>query len=1108
MPSKSRTEHLNWERPIFKVLANNDTGNAPGHQGGIVVPAALRRYFPPLSNSTSATTPTVDIRLKADLYCENQYLGTVQTRYQYQTWGGVRSPEARITDQLGPLRNKARGGDLLLIQRNVDDHAYYQLRLIRQTSDEFRKVAELLGGKRWGALEIESASIAVPFDVPHQIDTKYDEDTSSTPKISSYWGAVAFATRCAHRFADAYQNDHSEPASQRTTVVEAVSVLEHRVELGGPPGLNDVVLLDGKYFDNYDINSINVALYAAREAASYTLADLSEDGEVAPNIKRMLSAIFLTALAFRSAFQEDDFDEVNDVEDIVTLAVGWSDFGEPSIADLVAEDARVITEFEKTKSSVPFPPITNAIFPPLWPRGFPSGWPSQQLSFRPRARIIRTIGDKLISGPEAAVIELVKNSYDADASFVRISLIPNPDSSKTSIVFEDDGHGMSLEDIQQKWMEPATSDKRDRQSSAKGRRLLGSKGIGRFAAARLGRYLELISTAPATNMASSGTSQFLTTRIPELDWNAFEETRYLDDVKFPVETVTSASKTGTRLTISELRDTWSISRLKDLHEELRKLLSPIPGSTANGFHIYLDLSKCTVENSGFDGNLLFRVSSEGRSDHEPYLVQPFPLLEACDYAVDGIFDEQGIFSGSIVIQRGGLEPEEIKLAVPLKTDQRETSCGLVLVKLHIFDREADAIRSSAQKAGFGSIGVREARKLLDNISGVGIYREGFRIRPYGDEENDWLALDAKRVQNPTMKIGRNQIAGIVTIDDEGASGLLERSSREGLEENGSFLRLRNLIATLLSEVVEPRRRQFRMNSGLDSRKESSFKDIYEQVQLGWSKMLVAKIPEQDRAAAEQLITRETDKLKDYLKRLEARQAQLEAHATLGLIIGEVMHQGNTPLSFVETESSRLIKWWPSLNNGSEHNQKRIQEVPRILNGMASSSGKLRTLFNALSPLSGANRGDPVLYNALKTIEDTIYLFKTKFERSGIRIEVLNQEEPKAFGYADDLATAMTNLVDNAIYWLEYHHIQDPLITIKIQTSEKRCFISVADNGVGVPIEFSNQLFDVGFSLKPHGTGLGLSIAREAIFRSGGDIELLQSARGAEFKISLPSNNIK
>ena len=129
-------------------------------------------------------------------------------------------------------------------------------------------------------------------------------------------------------------------------------------------------------------------------------------------------------------------------------------------------------------------------------------------------------------------------------------------------------------------------------------------------------------------------------------------------------------------------------------------------------------------------------------------VQPFPILDACDYAVEGIFDEAGTFAGEMTVRRAGLEPEKAQLLAPLRTDAGEEPCGIVLVRLHIFDREADAVRQTAKKAGFGTIGLREARKLLDSISGVAIYRESFRIRPYGDGENDWLTLDAKRVRTP------------------------------------------------------------------------------------------------------------------------------------------------------------------------------------------------------------------------------------------------------------------------------------------------------------------------------------------------------------------------
>jgi hypothetical protein len=120
---------------------------------------------------------------------------------------------------------------------------------------------------------------------------------------------------------------------------------------------------------------------------------------------------------------------------------------------------------------------------------------TEKLRFRPRARIIRTIGDQLISGPEAAVIELVKNSYDADATTVTLKFFPPLQPGRGRITIQDDGHGMTLSDIQDKWMEPATTSKvGSRRSPGKGRVMMGYKGIGRFAAAKLGGRMALNST--------------------------------------------------------------------------------------------------------------------------------------------------------------------------------------------------------------------------------------------------------------------------------------------------------------------------------------------------------------------------------------------------------------------------------------------------------------------------------------------------------------------------------------------------------------------------------------------------------------------------------------
>lgn len=154
------TPQPDWDAPIFKILANNDTGSAPGHQGGIVIPKDLRSFFPGLVDNTSHYRPTVDQRIDAQLFDGDKFLATVNTRYQYQTWGGARSPESRLTDQLSTLRNRASGGDILLIQRNISTLDQYRLVLVRQSSPDFALVMRLAAGRRWGVLYPERVPLA------------------------------------------------------------------------------------------------------------------------------------------------------------------------------------------------------------------------------------------------------------------------------------------------------------------------------------------------------------------------------------------------------------------------------------------------------------------------------------------------------------------------------------------------------------------------------------------------------------------------------------------------------------------------------------------------------------------------------------------------------------------------------------------------------------------------------------------------------------------------------------------------------------------------------------------------------------------------------------
>lgn len=141
-----------WGQPLFKVLAHNDTGAAVGHQGGILIPKAMRKYFPVLNGIVSDLQPTIDQRLTAQLFIEEKYLGSVSTRYQFQTWTGKRKPESRITDELGPMRNSAEQGDILIFQKSTTEDLSYCLTLVRKTSKFYPVVLPRTNNRRWGEL--------------------------------------------------------------------------------------------------------------------------------------------------------------------------------------------------------------------------------------------------------------------------------------------------------------------------------------------------------------------------------------------------------------------------------------------------------------------------------------------------------------------------------------------------------------------------------------------------------------------------------------------------------------------------------------------------------------------------------------------------------------------------------------------------------------------------------------------------------------------------------------------------------------------------------------------------------------------------------------------
>jgi putative restriction endonuclease len=181
-------ENSDWDKPFFKVLAPNDTGGSVGHQGGMVIPQALRPFFPGLTGVTSASSPTIDRHIIGDLYDGTTFLSRVRTRYQFQTWGGERSPESRLTSNLTDIRNKAVGGDILLIQRSILDLELYRLVLVRKKTADYKILEPLIAGRRWGVLGTEAPMSAAEYDTAQEEEVTKEAapfnlfDTSAKPK--------------------------------------------------------------------------------------------------------------------------------------------------------------------------------------------------------------------------------------------------------------------------------------------------------------------------------------------------------------------------------------------------------------------------------------------------------------------------------------------------------------------------------------------------------------------------------------------------------------------------------------------------------------------------------------------------------------------------------------------------------------------------------------------------------------------------------------------------------------------------------------------------------------------------------------------------------------
>ncbi|MCE9891425.1 ATP-binding protein, partial [Kluyvera intermedia] len=402
-------------------------------------------------------------------------------------------------------------------------------------------------------------------------------------------------------------------------------------------------------------------------------------------------------------------------------------------------------------------------------------------------RVPLQLGRESIANSTTAISELVKNSYDADAKKVKIRLF-KLDKPTSVMIIEDDGNGMDPETLISSWLKIGTDNKLYNKTSANGRILTGAKGLGRLGIDRLCRRLIL-----QTKTASSDQVLQL-----DIDWKKYEvRDKSFFDIKHNVYTVGYPSQDkygqvlesgyGTRMILLGLKDDWTGYLYNDLAKELRLLVSPFFANDEFKIEIATDVNEMETLNSS-------------------------EILEYSRWSVEASILDDGSISANYKYKNELVDAYNVPWSELIKSRHDLPACGPLDVKIYYIPRESMSDID---------LKVKQIRSFLDANQGVRIYRDNFRVRPYGEPsgKGDWLDLGLRKVRNPegmkqgNWKVGPNQIVGAVFINRDKNISLNDQANREGIVENDAFYDLR----TFILKIIE----KFESLAVLQARKETS-----------------------------------------------------------------------------------------------------------------------------------------------------------------------------------------------------------------------------------------------------------------------------------------------
>ena len=718
------------------------------------------------------------------------------------------------------------------------------------------------------------------------------------------------------------------------------------------------------------------------------------------------------------------------------------------------------------------------------------------------AGIINRLGKELVGKQETAVSELIKNAYDADAT--EVNLIFEKAWNKGGILtIEDNGHGMNREQLVNGFMRLSSSDKIHNPVSEKYRRQkAGRKGIGRFATQRLGDKLIIITQ---------------TKQSPEalkviVNWDDFATDKDLLTISNSIEFIAKTKDNGTTLIIEGLREGWSDHMIKRVYRYTSELLQPFPLSKKK------EEEKENSIDEGFKSNYYRNDNGDliAIVDEEKAIFQ-HALAEIEGYVLD---DGQGCWA--LKSDKLNFSQEIFEIGNNEK-DKDDTTTPFKLIKGVHFKAYYFVFDAKLFAPGTYTF----IKELLYEKGGIRLYRNGFRVLPYGEESDDWLGLDKSNNRNIILAQHPNRnFFGFVELNDL-SENFEETSSREGLIENDYLNELVNFVYRSLTSAVmkvHALRGKKVTASQKGYKKENpsekvddaigQIEELFKKSETNNDDTQEQKTHEGTNQKANQIISdlkkaREDEKAKN--QELIDENNMLRILAALGLVIGEFVHEVQRFLPGFDADISFL--------KNAVKKYKNVYERTELLEINVKSFSAYTSYFDKTISRN--------VHRELESIElrDVVRNFETvitnDLKRSSIKMLPSKYEGYDLFTvpmHPSEWASILFNLYTNSKKAIKRAKA-DGEIFIKCGKEDNIVYLEFSDNGDGICKENEENIFNAFFTtstVPSHtsddataltGTGLGLKIVRDIIEFYNGEIYVSTPTEGynTTIRIEIPKN---